>query len=71
MIVYNRNGHLDRLFRLYGLLGDDPITQAKRKMHNIQIVTSLDELKNNSDERAKTWLQRVGGDAAEEKQQLR
>lgn len=60
IIIYNRKGHLDKLLVNYGLLGNDPITKAKRKAHNIHVVDSLAELKDVVVTRAKQadegWL---------------
>jgi hypothetical protein len=69
MIVYNRNGRLDRLLRNYGLLGNDPITIRKRKEYNIDIVDSLEQLKEKADTRGGTWLERVWGPPDESRRQ--
>lgn len=60
MIIYNRNGHLDKLLDHYGLSGGShPQAIAKREMYRIKIVTSLEELKAASMATAHTWLERV------------
>lgn len=68
IIIYNKpvdeknpqnGGRLDKLLAHYGLLGGDPVTKTKRKMNNIQIVTSLDQLAEVSKQTADTWLART------------
>lgn len=59
MIIYNRNGHLDRLLRNYGISGGDPVASTKRAKNNIIIVTSLEELQQVSKSTADNWLNRI------------
>jgi len=55
MIIYNRDGSLDRLLQHYGLSGEDPIRKQVREKHNIKIVTSFEELKEATSSRAESW----------------
>lgn len=59
IIIYNRKGHLDKLLGLYGLLGSDPIAQAKRNMYKVRVVTTMESLIKESKDRAKSWTERL------------
>lgn len=59
IIIYNKDGRLDKLLNHYKILDDDPVAKGKRKMYNIKIVTSLDQLVEANKDRADTWLART------------
>ena len=59
MIIFNRNGHLDKLLAHYKLFGDDAVTKANRRIHNVEVVTSLEDLKKATESRGNSWLERA------------
>jgi predicted Rossmann-fold nucleotide-binding protein len=63
MIIFNRNGHLDKLLAHYKLFGDDAVTKANRRIHNVEVVTSLEDLKKATESRGTSWLERARGSA--------
>ncbi|MFW0777570.1 MAG: hypothetical protein ACN2B6_07625 [Rickettsiales bacterium] len=59
IILYNRDGALDKLLETYGLSGNDTRSKRRREKDNIVIVTSLEELKEATKQKADSWLERV------------
>jgi len=56
IIIYNRNGHLDKLLEHYGISNStDHFARMKRETYNIKIVTSLKELKEASMVTEASW----------------
>jgi hypothetical protein len=61
MIVYNKDGHLDKLLGHYGLSDKDPHFASRRRANNIKVVTNKEELVEAAQETAHSWLCRVKG----------
>lgn len=59
MIVYNRDGHLDALLAHYKLLGNGASARAARDIYNITIIDNSKQLKDATNKRATSWLNRV------------
>ncbi len=59
IIIYNRNGHLDKVLNHYNLLGNDPITARRKDSYNVTIVNSLEELSQTSKKVAATWVEKI------------
>lgn len=64
MIIYNREGNLDKLLDHYRVLGGGAVGDIMRKRYNIKIVTSEKELQEALVGRAGQWLQQKAEPAA-------
>lgn len=64
IIIFNKDGHLDKLLLHYHLLGDDVITQKRRERYNIKIVTGQEELREAVRETEGKWRRLVQNGAA-------
>lgn len=56
MIVYNKAHALDKLLSHYGLLGEDPVTLAKRETYRIKVVTEMSQLRDAATCVANGWV---------------
>jgi hypothetical protein len=59
IIIYNRNGNLDKLLAHYGLLGDGDEAQKLRKDNGIVVIDQVEALKGSALEAASSWQARI------------
>ncbi len=59
IVIYNRNGNVDKLLDHYGLLGDSEQAVKMRKDNNIVVISSLESLKDTSIALASSWKERL------------